>query len=123
MFTDHKISTIKKVTKSKSSKKNCELCPGNESKTNIADLVIKSRKGILSKLNDEIDNYVSDWSVRAFINKDPLVKPEKSKKDSEMGYGETPLYHEPSFGYHYTIVITPDHIVDLADMKNEQCVV
>ena len=122
LFTDHKISTIKKVTKSKYSKKNCELCPGNESKTNIADLVIKNRKGILSKLNDEIDNYVSDWSVRAFINKDPLVKPEKSKKDSEMEYGETPLYYEPSFGYHYTIVITPDHIVDLADMKNEQWV-
>ena len=65
MFTDNKISTIKKSTKSKYNKKKCELCPGNESKTNIADLVIKSKKGILSKLNDEIDNYVNDWSVRA----------------------------------------------------------
>ena len=85
MFTGNKISTIKKSTKSTYNRKNCELCPGNESKTNIADLVIKSKKGILSKLNDEIDNYVDDWSVRAFINKDPLVKPEKSKKDSEIG--------------------------------------
>ena len=122
MFIDRKIGTIKKDIKSKYNKKNCELCPGNESKTNVADLVIKSKHGILSKLNDEADNYVNNWLVRAFINKDPLVKPEKSKKENEMDYGEAPLYYEPSFGYHYTIVITPDHIIDLSDIDNEQWV-
>jgi UDPglucose--hexose-1-phosphate uridylyltransferase len=95
--------------------KNCQFCPGNESKTPSADLVLVSKEGTLAKLSDESGDYVKGWTVRAFLNKFPAVTP-----DAPHTYSDPPLYSEPAIGYHYVVVMTPKHIIDISEIDEDQ---
>jgi len=103
--------------KSQVTPKNCEFCPGNEDKTPSADLVLVSKAGTLAKLSDEPGDYVKGWAVRAFLNKFPAVTP-----DAPRTYSDPPLYSEPAVGYHYIVVMTPKHSIDLSDIDEDQWV-
>jgi UDPglucose--hexose-1-phosphate uridylyltransferase len=93
----------------------CLFCPGNEDKTPMAETVLVQKGDALIKLSDEEDDFIKDWSVRIFPSKEAYVstKPRQS-------YSERPLYSEPAYGYHYTVVATPNHDESLYKMSLDQ---
>lgn len=98
-----------------SNKKTCPFCPGNEEKTPPADLVLVSKENTLLKLSDSENDRVDGWSVRYFPNSFPAVATESDAK-----YTDYPLQGEPAFGYHYVMVVTPDHSATFGNLPVEQ---
>ena len=89
--------------------------PGSESMTNPSVLSLVAKDGMLQRLQDTEDDYVKDWSVRVFESKSPAVSPE-----ADDSYSDYPLYSEPSYGYHYIIVASPDPKSTLSTIDIEQ---
>ena len=89
--------------------------PGNESMTNPSVLSLVSKDGMLQRLQDTEGDYVKDWAVRVFESKSPAVTPE-----ADDSYSDYPLYSEPSYGYHYIIVASPDPKSSLSTIDIEQ---
>ena len=113
LFSDEKpkkIKNLKKIIK----KKDCPYCPGNEHITGPADLVLISKEGTLAKLVDEPENYVKDWTVRVILNKDAIVS-----HDEEKIFTDYPQYSEPAIGYHYVVVLSQKHTVDLSEIDSD----
>ena len=88
---------------------------GNESMTNLSVLSLVFKDGMLQRLQDSDDYYVKDWAVRVFPAINPIVSVETSNS-----YSEHPLYSEPSYGYHYVVVASPDENDTLATISVEQ---
>ena len=114
LFTNEKPDKIKKLKKVVK-KKDCPYCPGNEHITGPADLVLISKEGTLAKLADEDESFVKDWTVRAFLNKDAIVSP-----DEERIFSDYPQYSEPATGYHYVVVLSQKHTIDVSEIGSEQ---
>ena len=95
--------------------KKCPYCPGNESMTNPSLLSLVAKDGMLQRLQDGEDFFVTDWSVRVFEDKEPIVS--TSTKNT---YSDRPLYSEPAYGYHYIVVASPNHKESLATIDTEQ---
>ena len=76
--------------------KKSPFSPGNESMTNPSVLSLVAKNGMLQRLQDDEDNYVTNWSIRVFESKNPVVS-----IDAENSYSDRPFYSEPSYGYHY----------------------
>ena len=89
--------------------------PGSESMTNPSVLSLVSKDGMLQRLQDTEGDYVKDWSVRVFETESPAVTP-----DADDSYSDYPLYSEPSYGYHYIIVASPDPKLTLSSIDIEQ---
>lgn len=114
LFTNDKpkkIKNLKRIIKNK----NCAYCPGNEHVTGPADLVLISKEGTLAKLSDEQDNFVKDWTVRVFLDKDAIVSPDEAKI-----FTDYPQYSEPAIGYHYVVILSRKHTVDISEIDSEQ---
>jgi len=103
--------TTKKNTKTKK----CPYCPGNESMTNPSLLSLVAKDGMLKRLQDAEDDFVSGWSVRVFESKEPTVS-----ITTKNSYSDRPLYSEPAYGYHYIVVVSPKHKDTLATIDTEQ---
>ena len=114
LFTNEKPDKIKKLKKVVK-KKDCPYCPGNEHITGPADLVLISKEGTLAKLADEDESFVKDWTVRVFLNKDAIVSP-----DEERIFSDYPQYSEPAIGYHYVVVLSQKHTIDVSEIGSEQ---
>ena len=114
LFTNEKLEKIKKLKKVVK-KKDCPYCPGNEHITGPADLILISKEGALAKLADEDESFVKDWTVRVFLNKDAIVSP-----DEERIFSDYPQYSEPAIGYHYVVVLSQKHTIDLSEIDSEQ---
>jgi len=114
LFTSEKPDKIKKLKKVVK-KKDCPYCPGNERITGPADLVLISKEGTLAKLADEDESFVKDWTVRVFLNKDAIVSP-----DEERIFSDYPQYSEPAIGYHYVVVLSQKHTIDVSEIGIEQ---
>jgi len=89
--------------------------PGSESMTNPSVLSLVAKDGMLQRLQDTEDDYVKDWAVRVFESKSPAVS-----IDTDDSYSDYPLYSEPSYGYHYIIVASPDTKSTLSTIDIEQ---
>ena len=89
--------------------------PGSESMTNLSVLSLVAKDGMLQRLQDTEDDYVKDWAVRVFESKSPAVS-----IDTDDSYSDYPLYSEPSYGYHYIIVASPDPKLTLSTIDIEQ---
>ena len=103
--------TVKKNTKTKK----CPYCPGNESMTNPSLLSLVAKDGMLQRLQDSEDFFVTDWSVRVFESKEPAVS-----TSTPNTYSDRPLYSEPAYGYHYVVVASPNHKDSLSTINVEQ---
>ena len=106
---------VRPTTKKNTDSKKCPYCPGNESMTNPSLLSLVAKDGMLQRLQDGDDFFVTDWSVRVFESKEPAVS--TSTKNT---YSDRPLYSEPSYGYHYIVVASPNHKDSLATVSTEQ---
>lgn len=96
-------------------KSDCPFCPGNESSTPPADLVLVSNEHTLLKLADSDTERVRDWSVRYFPNSFPAVSPEATSEFSDY-----PLQSEPALGYHHVMVVTQDHDATFGSLPIDQ---
>ena len=103
------------TTKQSTDSKKCPYCPGNESMTNPSLLSLVAKDGMLQRLQDGEDFFVTDWSVRVFESKEPAVS-----TSSPNTYSDRPLYSEPAYGYHYVVVASPSHKDSLATISVEQ---
>jgi len=100
-----------KVTDNKKS----PYSPGNESMTNPSVLSLVAKDGMLQRLQDSEDNYVTNWSIRVFESKQPAVS-----ITTENTYSDKPHYSEPAYGYHYVVVASPNPKDTLATIDVEQ---
>ena len=91
------------------------FAPGNESMTNPSVLSLVSKDGMLQRLQDSDDDHVRGWSIRVFESKNPIVS-----VDSENTYSDGPKYSEPTYGYHYIVVATPEEKDTFATLDSEQ---
>ena len=103
------------TTKKSTDSKKCPYCPGNESMTNPSLLSLVAKDGMLQRLQDSEDFFVTDWSVRVFESKEPAVS-----TSTPNTYSDRPLYSEPAYGYHYVVVASPNHKDSLATISVEQ---
>ena len=103
------------TTKKSTDSKKCSYCPGNESMTNPSLLSLVAKDGMLQRLQDGEDFFVTDWSVRVFESKEPAVS-----TSTPNTYSDRPLYSEPAYGYHYIVVASPNHKESLATIDTEQ---
>ena len=103
------------TTKKSTDPKKCPYCPGNESMTNPSLLSLVAKDGMLQRLQDSEDFFVTDWSVRVFESKEPAVS-----TSTPNTYSDRPLYSEPAYGYHYVVVASPNHKDSLATISVEQ---
>ena len=97
-------SEFKISKKDEEQREECPFCPGNELMTPPADFVLVQSNDSLVKLCDEEDEPVKNWCIRAFPNKYPAVT-----INAQPIFSDSPLYSEPAYGYHYIIVVTPEH--------------
>ena len=95
--------------------KKSPFSPGNESMTNPSVLSLVAKNGMLQRLQDDEDNYVTNWSIRVFESKNPVVS-----IDAENSYSDRPFYSEPSYGYHYVVVASPNSKDTFATIDTEQ---
>ena len=103
------------ATKHPKTKKN-PFKPGNEKMTNPSVLSLVLKDGMLQRLQDEDDTAsVKNWAVRVVPATNPVVNIE-----TENSYTDHPLYSEPSYGYHYNIIASPDETKTLATIDVEQ---
>ncbi|MEM3538247.1 MAG: galactose-1-phosphate uridylyltransferase, partial [Nitrososphaerales archaeon] len=115
-FTD-RLVIIKhpKAFKIEENQKECPYCPGHETMTLPAELVLVQREEALIKLADTEEEIIKDWCVRVFPEKFPAVA-----LDTAITYGDDPLYREPAYGYHYVVVATPRHDELFSKMSLDQ---
>jgi UDPglucose--hexose-1-phosphate uridylyltransferase len=95
--------------------KKSPFSPGNESMTNPSVLSLVAKSGMLQRLQDDDDNYVTGWSIRVFESKNPIVS-----VDAENSYSDRPFYSEPAYGYHYVVVASPNAKDTFATIDTEQ---
>ena len=81
------------TTKKSTDSKKCPYCPGNESMTNPSLLSLVAKDGMLQRLQDGEDFFVTNWSVRVFESKEPAVS-----TSTPNTYSDRPLYSEPAYG-------------------------
>ncbi len=101
----NKISNLKKSP----------YAPGNESMTNPSVLSLVEKNGMLQRLQDADDDYVTNWSIRVFESKNPMVS-----INSENSYSDRPHYSEPAYGYHYVVVASPKEKDTFSTIDTEQ---
>jgi len=102
-------------TKPSTLKKN-PFKPGNEKMTNPSVLSLVLKDGMLQRLQDEDDtDSVKNWVVRVVPAINPAVDIE-----ADNTYSDHPLYSEPSYGYHYNVIASPDETKSLATIDVEQ---
>jgi UDPglucose--hexose-1-phosphate uridylyltransferase len=102
---DEKITDLKKSP----------YAPGNESMTNPSVLSLVAKDGMLQRLQDADDDYVTGWLIRVFESKNPAVSIE-----SENTYSDRPHYSEPAYGYHYIVVASPKEKDSFSTIDLEQ---
>ena len=95
--------------------KKSPYAPGNESMTNPSVLSLVAKNGMLQRLQDADDDYVTGWLIRVFESKNPAVSIE-----SENTYSERPHYSEPAYGYHYIVVASPKEKDSFSTIDLEQ---
>jgi len=95
--------------------KKSPYAPGNESMTNPSVLSLVAKDGMLQRLQDADDDYVTGWLIRVFESKNPAVSIE-----SENTYSERPHYSEPAYGYHYIVVASPKEKASFSTIDLEQ---
>jgi len=83
--------------------KKSPYAPGNEEMTNPSVLSLVAREGMLQRLQDNDGDYVKNWSIRVFESKNPIVS-----VDADNSYSDKPFYSEPTYGYHYIVVASPN---------------
>ena len=83
--------------------------------TNPSLLSLVAKDGMLQRLQDDDDSFVEGWSVRVFESTDPIVS-----TSANNTFSDRPLYSEPSYGYHYVVVASPQHKDTLATIDVEQ---
>lgn len=105
------VSENSKVIKSKES----PYAPGNESMTNPSVLSLVAKNGMLQRLQDNEYECVKDWTIRVFESKNPIVS-----INAENTYGDNPQYSEPTYGYHYIVVASPEEKDSFASISAEQ---
>jgi len=105
---------VKKENKTSNQKKS-PFAPGNESMTNPSVLSLVAKSGMLQRLQDAEDDYVTNWSIRVFESKNPAVS-----INSENTYSDGPHYSEPAYGYHYIVVASPNEKDSFASIDTEQ---
>ena len=88
---------------------------GNENHTNPSVLSLIADNGVLRRCQDTIDERNTGWVVRIFESENPIVSPNASNK-----YGEDMFYSEPTFGYHYVVVASPNSNDTLINIGIEQ---
>ena len=91
------------------------FAPGNESMTNPSVLSLVAKNGMLQRLQDNEDSFVKNWLIRVFESKPPTVSTEV-----ENAYSDKPFYSEPTYGYHYIVVASPNEKDTLATIDTEQ---
>ena len=91
------------------------FAPGNESMTNPSVLSLVAKNGMLQRLQDNEDSFVKNWLIRVFESKPPTVS-----TGVENDYSDKPFYSEPTYGYHYIIVASPNEKDTLATIDTEQ---
>ena len=104
----------KKEDKTLNQKKS-PFSPGNESMTNPSVLSLVAKAGMLQRLQDSEDDYVTGWSIRVFESKNPAVS-----INTENTYSDGPHYSEPAYGYHYIVVASPNEKDTFASIDIEQ---
>ena len=95
--------------------KKSPYAPGNESMTNPSVLSLVAKNGMLQRLQDADDDYVTGWLIRVFESKNPAVSIE-----SENTYSDRPHYSEPAYGYHYIVVASPKEKASFSTIDLEQ---
>ncbi len=105
----------KKTDKATNNPKKSPYSPGNESMTNPSVLSLVAKDGMLQRLQDSEDGCVEGWSIRVFESKNPIVSLE-----AENSYSDKPFYSEPSYGYHYVVVASPNQKDTFATIDVEQ---
>ena len=95
--------------------KKSPYAPGNESMTNPSVLSLVAKEGMLQRLQDADDDYVTGWLIRVFESKNPAVSIE-----SENTYSDRPHYSEPAYGYHYIVVASPKEKASFSTIDLEQ---
>jgi UDPglucose--hexose-1-phosphate uridylyltransferase len=91
------------------------FAPGNESQTNPSVLSLVAKDGMLQRLQDSDDEFVEGWSIRVFESKNPIVS-----IDADNSYSERPFHSEPAYGFHYTVVASPNQKDSFATIDTEQ---
>lgn len=92
-----------------------EYAPGNEKQTNPSVLSLVIKDGILQRKQDLDGQIIPDWSVRVFVDKNPIVSETPSND-----YGTSPFDSKPAYGHHYILVATPDPTQTFATLDSEQ---
>ncbi len=82
----------------------CIYCPGNEYLTKPAVLALVQREGMMQRLADSEDSYISDWCVRVVESSEPLCS-----ISSNEPYNSKLFSGEPAYGYHYILVASREH--------------
>ncbi len=95
--------------------KKSPYAPGNESMTNPSVLSLVEKSGMLQRLQDAEDDYVTNWSIRVFESKTPTVS-----INSENTYSDGPHYSEPAYGFHYIVVASPKEKESFSTIDIEQ---
>ncbi len=88
-YVSERFMIIGKNSKTSNLKKS-PYAPGNESMTNPSVLSLVEKNGMLQRLQDADDDYVTNWSIRVFESKNPTVS-----INSENSYSDRPHYSEP----------------------------
>ena len=98
-------------------KAKCPFCPGNETMTPPAELVLFQSGDTKLMLEGEEARHAQSWLVRAFKNKFPVVSTEAAVTGRQG-----PLFREPAYGYHYIMIATPIHNQSFSEISVEQWV-
>ena len=113
-YVSERFMIIGKENKTSNLKKS-PYAPGNESMTNPSVLSLVAKSGMLQRLQDADDDYVTNWSIRVFESKNPTVS-----INSENSYSDRPHYSEPAYGYHYVVVASPKEKDTFSTIDTEQ---
>ena len=113
-YVSERFMIIGKENKTSNLKKS-PYAPGNESMTNPSVLSLVEKNGMLQRLQDADDDYVTNWSIRVFESKNPTVS-----INSENSYSDRPHYSEPAYGYHYVVVASPKEKDTFSTIDTEQ---
>jgi len=113
-YVSERFMIIGKEDKTSDLKKS-PYAPGNESMTNPSVLSLIAKNGMLQRLQDTEDDYVTNWLIRVFESKNPTVS-----INSENSYSDRPHYSEPAYGYHYVVVASPKEKDTFATIDIEQ---
>ena len=114
-YVSEKFMIVTKKEDKISNSKKSPYAPGNESLTNPSVLSLVAKDGMLQRLQDSEDEYVTDWSIRVFESKNPAVSIE-----SENTYSDRPHYSEPAYGYHFVVVASPKEKDSFSTIDVEQ---